>query len=88
MGLLSQLSLMAGSQNLIENACKRQTTVIPTTSGQLAAQTVSIKKRIPWKRKHSCHLCGEDFDMQSQFTTHMKQTHPNDMFQCEHCDKT
>ena len=67
---------------------KRQTTVIPTTSGQLAVQTVSIKKRIPRKRKHSCHLCGEDFDMQSQFTTHMKQTHPNDMFQCEHCDKT
>ena len=67
---------------------KRQTTVIPTTSGQLAVQTGSIEKRIPQKRKHSCHLCGEDFDMQSQFTTHMKKTHPNDMFQCERCDKT
>ena len=67
---------------------KRQTTVIPTTSGQLAVQTVSIKKRIPRKRKHSYHLCGQDFDMQSQFTTHMRKTHPNDMFQCEHCAKT
>ena len=26
--------------------------------------------------------------MQSEFTVYMKKTHLNDMFQCEHCDKT
>ena len=26
--------------------------------------------------------------MQSEFNVHMTKTHPNDMFQCEHCDKT
>ena len=26
--------------------------------------------------------------MQSNFTKHMKEKHPNDLFQCEYCDKT
>ena len=67
---------------------KRNTKVIPTNSGQLAVQTVSLKKRVPRVRRHICHLCGDDFEMQSNFTKHMKAKHPNDLFQCEYCDKT
>ena len=67
---------------------KRNTKVIPTNSGQLAVQTVSLKKRVPRVRRHVCHLCGDDFEMQSNFTKHMKEKHPNDLFQCEYCDKT
>ena len=67
---------------------KRNTKVIPTNSGQLAVQTVSLKKQVPRTRRHVCHLCGDDFKMQSNFTQHMKEKHPNDLFQCEYCDKT
>ena len=67
---------------------KRNTEVIQTNSGQLAVQTVSLKKQVPRTRRHICHLCGYDFEMQSNFTKHMKEKHPNDLFQCEYCDKT
>ena len=59
---------------------KRNTKVILTNSGQLAVQTVSLKKRVPRLRRHICHLCGDDFEMQSNFTKHMKAKHPNDLF--------
>ena len=39
---------------------KKQTKVIPTTSGQLAVQTVALTKRVPRTRKHLCQLCGDD----------------------------
>ena len=67
---------------------KRNTKVIPTNSGQLAVQTVSLKKQVPRVRRHVCHLCGDDFEMQSNFTKHMMAKHPNDLFQCEYCYKT
>ena len=62
--------------------------MIPTTSGQLAVQTVSIKKDYHGKGSTHAIYVARIMIMQSQFTTHMKKTHPNDMFQCEHCAKT
>ena len=62
---------------------RQKKTVIPTKQGQLTVKTVAFKKRIPRTRKHTCHLCGETFEMQSSFTKHYSEIHPNDPFQCE-----
>ena len=64
------------------------TTLISTEQGQLAVKTVGIKKIIPCQQKHTCHLCGESFEMQVSFTTHYAKEHLNDPFQCEYCSHT
>ena len=64
------------------------TTLISTDQGQSAVKTVGIKKIIPRQQKHTCHLCGESFEMQVSFTTHYAKEHPNYPFQCEYCSHT
>ena len=67
---------------------KKQTKVITTGVGTLSVKTVSLKKRIPRTRKHLCQLCGDEFEMQSEFTKHIKEKHPLDKFQYEFCQKS
>ena len=54
----------------------------------MSLQTVGLKKRVPRVRKHLCQYCGDEFEMQSSFTTHMKEKHPSDSFICEYCQKS
>lgn len=38
--------------------------------------------------RNKCPRCGLNFDKRKDLRSHIKEAHPKDLFQCQHCDKT
>ena len=67
---------------------RRQTKVIETSDGMIGVRTVGIVKRVPRERQYTCYICDKVLEMQTSFTNHMKEEHPDSPYQCDFCPKT
>ena len=72
-----------------ENPDKPATPTIDNQQPSTSASTTDPNKPryhcIECDRNYSCHICDENFQMQSSFVAHNEQ-HPDDCFKCEFCD--